>query len=41
MEDRILLIEINLVDKYNIIASALFGSYNTEQRIKNKSYMDI
>jgi len=31
-----LLKELNLEDKDNIIALALFGSYNTEQWIRNK-----
>ena len=36
-----LLKELNLEDKDNIIALALFGSYNTEQWIRNKSDIDI
>ena len=41
MEDHMLLNELNFEDKDNIIALALFGSYNTEQWIRNKSDIDI
>jgi Nucleotidyltransferase domain. len=33
--------ELKIENKDNIIALALFGSYNTEQWIKNKSDIDI
>ncbi|MFW2491670.1 nucleotidyltransferase domain-containing protein [Clostridium chromiireducens] len=36
-----LLKELSLEDKDNIIALALFGSYNTDQWIRNKSDIDI
>lgn len=36
-----LLKELNLEDKDNIIALALFGSYNTDQWIRNKSDIDM
>lgn len=41
MKRHILLKELKLTNRDNIIALALFGSYNTENWMKNKSDIDI
>lgn len=41
MKSSMILKELKLTHKDNIIALALFGSYNTEHWIKNKSDIDI